>query len=243
MPLPTKKSEIQDNYLKHKFLIYGIPKIGKTTIASRLGGDEGDMMFFTTESGHDFQEIFKYEVLNKSTGELHSPTSWSHFLEMVKELTTTNDHSFKGVCIDTVDNLWEWCAEHVMRTNKIKDLADMGYGKGFNLAKKEFSRPINYLSQMGYGIVFLSHAKEFKREKGPREITYIDSSLPNSPKKFIHGLVDFIFYFHADSEGKRWIATKGTDSFNAGDRSGRLDPMIEMDADILIQQMKGERSE
>jgi hypothetical protein len=109
--------------------------------------------------------------------------------------------------------------------------------------KKEFSAPINFLSQKGYGIIFLSHAKESDVEDGGRKFTKIDSTLPNTAKKVIHGLCDYIFYFYSDNEGKRLIRTKAAHNVNAGDRSGLLPEVLPMDAHILIDALSVEKKE
>jgi hypothetical protein len=234
VPLPKKKSKKESNYLKKIYTIIGQPKIGKTTIASKLGGDEGDVLFFCTEPGHKFQEIYKWE-----TKDGHSPTSWEHFKECVRELLS-GEHNFKAICIDTVDNLYSWCSTHVLREQEIEHESDLGFGKGWKLVEKEFHTVINFITQKDYGVIFLTHEKTENRKKKGVEYNYSTSTLGTGATRVVHGLSDYIFYFHSDDDGRRWIRTKGTNNINAGDRSGLLPELIPMDAETLINELRKE---
>lgn len=234
MPLPKEKSKKEKNYLKKIYTVYGQPKVGKTTIVSNLGDGDGDVLFFATEPGHKFQEIYKW-----TTGDGSSPTSWDHFKQCVKELLQ-GEHNFKAIAIDTVDNLYSWCSAHVLKENDIEHESDLGFGKGWKLVEKEFHRVINFLTQKDYGVIFISHEKTESRKKKGIEYTYTKSTLGTGATRVVHGLSDYIFYFHADEDGNRWIRTKGTNNVNAGDRSGLLPELIEMDSEKLIEELKKE---
>jgi len=248
MPLPKTKTERETNYLKKIFLVYGSPKIGKTTIASRFGDEKNKVLFFATEAGHKEQEIFKWyveekiEETNIDTGEIREmvvsrdPSKWEHFKQCVFEVSKQND--FKCLVVDTADNLFSWCQSYVRKRDEITHESDMSFGKGYDALKKEFEAPINFLSQKGYGIIFLSHAKDQEVEEKKRKFVKTDTTLPNTAKKVIQPLADFILYFYSDEDGKRLIRTKGTQTIAAGDRSGRLPEILPMDAEILINNLK-----
>jgi len=233
--LPVTRSTKESNYLKKSYFIYGEPKSGKTTIASKFGDDDQNkVLFFATESGHKFTEVYKYK--NNQGGE---PTNWVDFKDCCRELAQ-GGHDFKMLSIDTVDNLWDWCSTYIKSVHNIQHESDLGFGKGYTLIKEEFVRPINYLSQSGMGLLFISHAKSIDKELGNRKITYTTSTLQSTASKIIHGLCDYIFYFHTDYEGERLIRTKGLETVNCGDRSGNLPELLPMDAETLISYLKGE---
>ena len=234
MPLPLQKSEKEKDYLKKKYLIYGDPKIGKTTIVANLAIDPDKVLFFATEAGHTEQEVYLWHT---DDGKL--PTNWNHFKQMVKEITSEKN-DFKCVAIDTVDNLYMWCASYICNKHSIEHESDLGFGKGYAAIKDELLKVINYLTQQGIGVVFISHKGESEVTKDGRKITIISPTLPSTGKKVITGLCDYILFFHANSEGKRIIITKGTESIQAGDRSGNLPAWMDMDAELLIKNLKGE---
>ena len=235
--LPTKRSQKEPNYLKKLYLIYGTPKSGKTTIASHFGDDEDNkVLFFATEPGHKHQEIYKWQKPNKK-GEYEDPLHWQDFLSCCKELAT-QEHDFKCLVIDVADNLWKWCGDYICKMHGIQHESDLGFGKGYALIKDEFMKPINFLAQKGMGIIFVSHAQDKDKELGPRKINYTDSTLPNSAKKVIHGICDYIFYFYQDINGKRLIRTKANETINAGDRSGKLNELIDMNPKLLINELR-----
>lgn len=240
MAMPKEKTKKEQNYLKKTIFIYGDPKIGKTTVASQLGDEKHKNIFFPTEAGHKEVEIYKWQKEVKDAEgniTLEDPTSWDDFRMCVAELTKQTEYTC--LTIDTADNLFQWCSKYVNKKSGIQHESDAGFGKGYSLIKDEFLTVINYLTQKGFGVIFLSHAATSDKELANKKITYTDSTLPNTAKKVIHGLSDYILYFYSDIEGKRYIRTKGTQHINAGDRSGRLPEIMPLDAELLkVELMK-----
>jgi len=228
MPIPQVKTKRETNYLKKTFLVFGQPKIGKSTLVSNLGDDKNKILFIATEPGHKELEVYKYTTLDPKTNEERDLVSWLEFKKGIAEIAAQTE--FKCVAIDTVDNLFKWCATYVKAKHNIDHESDLGFGKGYNLIAEEFSKPINYLTQLGFGVFFLSHSSTKDVESGNKKTTYTDSTLPNTAKKVINPLCDYILYLYADLEGNRWIKTKGSETVNAGDRSGRLDSTIPLEA-------------
>ncbi len=234
MPLPKKKSEKEKDYLKKIYLWYGAPKAGKTTIAANFGDDtDNKILFFCTEPGHKFQEIYKWE-----TAKGKSPSIWEHWKECCREIAK-DDQGFKCIAVDTLDNLWKWCAIHVNDELGIEHESQVGFGRGYHAIRDEFFKPLNWLTQNGYGLIFISHEATSERQVGPRKLNFTDTTLPGTCRKLIHGICDYIFYFGMDHDGKRSIRTKGTENFNAGDRSGLLPELIDMDAGKLKELLNG----
>ena len=56
--LPTQKTKIEKDFSKMNTLIYGLPKVGKSTFCS--GYPKG--LFLATEKGHSQLEIFKVDI-------------------------------------------------------------------------------------------------------------------------------------------------------------------------------------
>jgi len=233
--LPKTKSVREPSYLKKTYLIYGAPKVGKSTLVSNFGGDDTKVLFFTTESGHKELEVYKW-----TTDAGLDPSNWEHFRQCVIEFTKSPD--FSCIAIDTTKNLFEWCRAYVFNKHGISHESESGFGKGWDLVRKEFFAVVNYLSQQNKGVIFISHRDKKNENFNDKQATYIDADLPNQAKTFIEGMVDYIFYCYIDFEGNRLIRTKGNDAINAGDRSGRLPEIMPMDSRTLVKALKDEGS-
>lgn len=229
MPLPKARSGIETNFLKHSYLIYGNPKIGKTTLASQFGDDDQNkVLFFATEPGHKFQSIYLW-----TTEKDKLPNKWEHFIQCLNEFA--KDNSFKCVVVDTASHLVTWCVQYILEQRNVKDESDGQYGDVFRRITREFKRVINQLGQLNKGIIFIAHEGMRKKEDD-----LIHPDLPDKYENLFVGLVDYLFYCYADFEGTRFIRTKGNHKIMAGDRSGRLPEVIPMKAETLIKHLKGE---
>ena len=90
--LPTQKSKPQFSMSNLSMLLYGAPKIGKSTFCSRAE----DALFIATEPGLNHLETYNVRV-----------NSWREFLE-VMALIAKGNHPFKTIVIDTVDKLCDF---------------------------------------------------------------------------------------------------------------------------------------
>jgi hypothetical protein len=134
--------------------------------------------------------------------------------------------------------LWAWCTKYVLGLEDVKHESDLAYGAGYRYIRQEFETAINFLSQKGYGIIFISHEQTTEVEQKNKKLAVTDSTLPTTAKKAIYPLVDYILYFTEDTNGHRYIQTKGTENLIAGDRSGKLPEKIEMCSETLIKTVK-----
>jgi len=212
MALPSAKSKRETNRLKRKYLFYGDPKAGKSTTIANFGDADNKVLFFCAEPGHSFLEIYKWE-----TDDGKQPAHWMDFIKCCSDLAT-QDHDFKCLAIDTVDILWNWCTDYICKMNDITHPSELGFGKGYQAISSEFSRVCNKLGQMGIGFIFVSHKKEYEAQIGPRKETMTSTTLTAGAKKFIHGFVDYIWYFTQTFEGERYILTDKSDNIVAGSR-------------------------
>lgn len=193
-----------------------------------------DAIFLPTEPGLNFLNV------NQICDDNGNPVilrNWDDVINAVKALTTTQ-HNFKTVVIDTIDNAFEFCALHVLKSRGIEHESDEGFGKGWGLIKREFTKVINFLANSGYGIVFISHEKSTQREERGVKREYIDNSLSNQARVYVNGLVDFIFYCYMDDNQNRLMRTKATLNINAKDRSGKLPAVMKLDFKELEQSLK-----
>lgn len=219
--LPTNKSQPKQNLGEFRILAYGAPKVGKTTWASKFPA----AIFLCTEAGHNAVEVYKVDV-----------PSWEVLLEACREITEAK-HGFETLVVDTLDNMWQLCRDYICRRYKVEFEGDLQYGKGYALVLNEFTRVINKLSMLPFGLVMISHAdvEEIETRTGVRR--KIVPSLKDKPRKLVLGLTDMILYIDMETgtspDGKsftrRVIRTQPSPYFEAGDRTGRLPEVIDLD--------------
>ena len=219
--LPDKTTPKKENLADLTVLAYGRSKIGKTTMCSQADG----ALFLATEPGLNALDVFQVPI-----------QSWDQLLAACSEIAE-GKHSFKTIVIDTIDNAYRMCAEHVCAKFKIEHESDLGYGKGWALINNEFHRVLTKLAFLPYGLFLVSHSVEREIETRTGKYTRIVPTLPDKARKIVLGMVDLILYCDleavTDEEGKtsyrRVMRTKPSPHYEAGDRTGRLPETIDLD--------------
>lgn len=207
MTLPTEKSAPSLNPDRLRALLYGPPKISKSTFASKINPDH--TLFIATEPGLGSLEVYQEPT-----------TSWSGFRQIGADLAKDPKH-FEIVVIDTVDELYRLCSDHVCAELGIKHPADADYGKGWAAVRDEFALRVGKLTGLGLGVWFISHSedREVKKKVGTKTVT--QPSLSGQGRKFLTGFVDFIFlatWEGDEDKDERVLRTQGAEHHEAGGR-------------------------
>lgn len=203
-----------------KVLIYGGVKIGKSTFASQAP----NALFLATEAGLNALDVYQQPI-----------HTWDDMLAACQEIAA-GKHSFSTIVIDTIDNLYRLCSEAVCKKNRVDTLGDMEFGKGFAMCNSEFLRVLTKLSLLPYGLVLISHSQDVEVKTRTGKSLKTIPTLPGKARLIVLGLVDVILFVDLETatvDGKpvsrRVIRTKGTDVYEAGDRTGRLPDTMELD--------------
>jgi len=236
LTLPTEKSQPIYDLNRLTTLLYGLPKIGKTTWAA--GADSA--LFLATEEGQNHVEVFKREV-----------PDWPTFCAYC-QLIGSGNHNFKTIVIDTIDNLYDKCVTYVNQQNGIVHENDMGYGKGYSLIYREFVSWLTWLSLQPYGLIMLSHARQMEVKTPTGTVVKYTCSLPDSPKNSIklavYKMSDLFLFAELeevyDDTGKiisydRVVRTQPTTIYEAGDRTGRLPETLPLNYDAFAYYIMG----
>lgn len=221
MILPTTKTPPKASLSDLSVLVYGPTKIGKTTMCSQAEG----ALFLATEPGLNALEAYQVPI-----------TCWEDFLAACAEVAGGN-HQFKTVIVDTVDLAYKMCADYICRKFKVEHESDLSYGKGFALTSGEFQRVITKLAHLPYGLYVVSHSHEIEIETRTGKYNKTVPTLPEKARKIVLGLVDMVLYCDIEtasgSDGKmaarRVMRTKPSLYYEAGDRTGRLPEVIDLD--------------
>lgn len=213
--LPEKKSEPLLKIEEYLIFLYGIPKVGKSTFASQMESP----LFIATEPGLNALSVFALY-----------PKNWTEFLDACAQLEKTE--RFGTVVVDTIDNAYDLCLDHVCKSEGIKHPEDMDYGKGWAMVKKEFQRAITKLAQMPRGMLFISHAQDQNIKTRTSEITKAVPTIGGSARRFILGLSDIVLYAQmvADKDQMKHIVNAApSENWEAGDRTGRLPAIMPLE--------------
>lgn len=205
MALPTTKTPVLKDFKQYTTLLYGPPKIGKSTLCSQFDSP----LFIATEAGLNALEVYQVSVSN-----------WEAFLIVCKDVAE-GKHEFKTIVIDTVDNLFRFCSDYICKKNKINHESELEWGKGWKLVKDEFFRALTKLSSLPYGLVFISHAEPTEVKVRTGTITRWNPTMNKKAWEVIEPLVDFIFFATIEStkEGEeRVLQCRSSENWNAGSR-------------------------
>lgn len=231
MQLPTKKSEVKRKIEDYIVLLYGEPKIGKTTFCSKFE----DPLFLLTEQGTNALSVYSMNI-----------TSWEDFKEanlLISQACKKGDFKFKTIVIDTFDNLCNLCTEYCMKANNVTHPSDLPFGKGYDIIGKEMSKALTFMSLLPCGLVLTSHEKT---EEVKTRVSSYHKAMPSPSgvfRKLIVGMCDIILFAHnvqsKDSEGKitnqRLVQTKASEYWEAGDRTSSLPETIDFDFDSFMK--------
>lgn len=231
--LPTKKRPINLDLGGQFILIYGPEGVGKTTWANGFP----DTLFFATEDGQRFLEL------------LHMPiNSWQDFLDAYQLLRKKKARKrYKTFAIDTIDNLWNFCVEHVGKKHGFTHPSEEKWGKGYDLIKSEFTRGMVRLANLGTGIILVSHAQDREVKTRTLTLTKTMPTLPNQARRVIMPMASVIIYASfktvkdketGETKEIRVAITKPTESTEAKDRTGRLPPSMPLRAKRFIKAFK-----
>ena len=194
--IPTERHQPHRTMSSYLWMIYGAPKIGKTTWANGWPL----ALFLATEPGTAAMEAADMQIAN-----------WTDFRNVVIKLKKDKGkHRWKTLVIDTVDNLYEFLVDDVCRANGWDDLGDGGYGKGYKLARRKLTNAIATIRGLGMSVIFVSHERREVEMDGQGQRSgevLVTSALPGSARKVLRGVVDFIFRAEMDEDGKRLLRT------------------------------------
>ena len=225
--LPTTPTPPKQNVTDYSILMYGASKSGKTTTASQADG----ALFLATEPGLNALQAYQAPI-----------ACWDDFLVACSEIAQ-GQHSFKTIVVDTIDLAYRFCSEHMLKKYNVEHESDLGYGKGYALVNNEFHRVLTKLAHLPYGLVLISHAQEIEIETRTGKYMKTVPTLPDKARKMVLGLVDIILYTDIevtrDASGqpnvRRVLRTKPTQHYEAGDRTGRLPEVIDMDYGKFVE--------
>lgn len=222
LTLPKAPTPKKNDLRSLTVLLHGGKKIGKSSFCAGMP----NVVFAATEPGLGQLEVHQVPI-----------QSWQEFIDFCNALVN-EEHGFQTVVIDTINNLYAFACRAVCEKHKVEYVGDFkAIGKGHVLANNLFYETMLKLANLPFGLWMIAHSVE--REIETRTEKYLKSvpQLPDKAAGQILGMADLILYadLHEErdendkSHFKRVLRTKPSKYFEAGDRSGLLPPIIDLD--------------
>lgn len=207
--IPKKPSIPKSDIHDYLFLLYGEPKIGKTSLASRFP----DALFFMFEPGGTGLSVYQTPVLDE----------WRLFTKAIDELKeglSKGTMKFKTVVLDTVEECYKVCFRDYCKSLGITHPQDENdFGKTWGQIKDEFVYQMQRLMSLPIGVLIISHqtVQERKYALGGSYHT-VAPSMSRAPGEYLEAVVDIIGHYSYKGTTRR-LVIQGNDQVVAGHRA------------------------
>jgi len=217
MELPTKKVKASRKSPKN-MIIYGPPKIGKTTVLSQLD----NCLIIDLEEGSDMVDALKIKVKNlKDLADVGR--------EIIKQ-----KKPYKYVAIDTISKLEEWCEDEAkqiyMKTpmgknfeqkNPGMSVLSLPNGAGYLYLRMAYKKWVDRLNMLADHVILVGHLKDKMLEKKGKEVAVKDLDLTGKIKQITCANADAVGYIYRE-EDKTMISFDSMSDITAGSRCDHL---------------------
>jgi|TARA_R110002033_G_scaffold54768_5_gene103312 Cdc6-like AAA superfamily ATPase len=215
--LPTKKVKASRKSPKN-MIIYGAPKIGKTTVLAQLD----DCLIIDLEKGSDMLDALKVQA-----------NSLKELGEIGKEIFQQGK-PYKYVAIDTISKLEEWCEEEgkqiYLKTpmgksfetkNPGMSILSLPNGAGYLYLRMAYKRWMDRLNTLADHVILVGHLKDKMLEKKGKEVAVKDLDLTGKIKQITCANADAVGYIYREDD-VTMISFDSLDDIVAGSRCEHL---------------------
>ena len=199
-------------------IIYGPPKIGKTTVLSQLK----DCLIIDLEAGSDMVDALKVKVNSlKELGEVGKA--------IIKE-----GKPYKYVAIDTISKLEEWCEEDAKKLymatpmgknfetkNPGMSVLALPNGAGYLYLRMAYKKWIDRLNLLADHVILVGHLKDKMLEKKGKEVAVKDLDLTGKIKQITCANADAVGYIYREDD-KTMVSFNSLEDVTAGSRCDHL---------------------
>lgn len=233
--LPKKPSPPSVRMSDYTWHFYGVPGVGKTTLANQFPSP----LFIATESGT--------EAMNAAAAPARN---WTELKAIIEELGQMN-HSYKTVVLDTADIAYNLCETHVCEANGWTDVADGEWGRGWRTLNREWTNMITQLRMLPMCTVLLGHEKSemIKEKLGSKMVETgmfrVTTALPSTARQTLHSAVDFIVRCEFTPDNERILRTQPVENNRErveakgrGSKGSTLPETVEMSFESLSSAFK-----
>lgn len=213
--------------------IYADSYVGKSTFVDQFD----DLLFLNTDGNTDNTTSPVVRIADEITfeGRLKKvKMAWEVFLDVITELEK-KDNTFKRVCIDLVEDLYEHCRLYMYNKLGIDHEQDAGFGKGWDMVRTEYLSAVKRLKNLGYQIIYIS--KEVTTEitlKNGAKLTTIKPNINEKIANVLAGTVDLTVRAFMDGE-ERYLQLEKKENIFGGGRFNFKVPRVKLDKDEFMK--------
>ena len=199
-------------------VIYGAPKIGKTTALSALDG----CLIIDLEDGSDMVEALKLKATNLGQ------------LAEIGKAIMQQKKPYKYVAIDTVTKLEEWCehegkklyqntpmGKNFDKENKGTSVLSLPNGAGYLYLRMAFKKWMDRLNMLADHVILVGHLKDKMLDKKGKEVASKDLDLTGKIKQITCANADAIGYIYREDDITK-ISFNSMNDITAGSRCDHL---------------------
>ena len=215
--LPKEKVKASRKSPKN-MVIYGPPKIGKTTALSQLD----DCLIIDLEDGSDMVDALKVQVNDLSE------------LTEVGKAIMKDGRPYKYIAVDTITKLEEWCEEDAKRIymatpmgknfeqkNPGASVLSLPNGAGYLYLRIAYKKWIDRLNKLADHVILVGHLKDKMLEKKGKEVAAKDLDLTGKIKSITCANADAIGYIYREDD-ETMVSFNSLDDVTAGSRCDHL---------------------
>jgi len=201
----VKRKAVSNN--PKTMLLYGAPKVGKTTALSQLN----DCLIIDTEGGANMIE-----------GYIETVNSREDLIKLLKE--AKEGHEFKYVALDTIDKIAVWAEKAVCEEESVSAVQDLAFGKGFAMVREKVLNTVNILKEIFPHVIIIGHRKWARAVVDSKAIVEPESlDLTGKLKNMLMADCDAIGYVYRDDEKEKlMVSFQANEALEAGSRSPHL---------------------
>jgi hypothetical protein len=217
LELPKKKVKALRKSPKN-MVIYGPPKIGKTSALASLDG----CLILDLEDGSDMVDALKIKANNLSE------------LSQIGQSILKEEKPYKYIAVDTITQLELWCESEAKvlyrntpmgknfdRSEKGLSVLSLPNGAGYLYLRMAYKKWLNRLNSLADHVILVGHLKDRVIEKKGKEVTAGDLDLTGKIRGITCANADAIGYIFRE-EDKTMISFDAGQDINAGSRCDHL---------------------